>query len=191
MKFKNTQDDYIFTKLIDDEDMNTRLVNRIADAGDEVYRITNVKADTTLGHYHELYPEFRKLADIIEDFCRESSIEMNMDFENHHHRVSMPAWKEGYIDSLKVNNMWGIRAESGEITQPHNHWPSTWAFCYYIDPPQGCSNLVFPTIGTEVEIENGKLVIFQGHLIHEAVQKEFEGDRFSVAGTVVFSGGGY
>jgi len=189
VKYKSNQEEYIFTKIIDDEDMNTRLVNRIADAGDEVYRTTNVKSDMTLGNCHESYPEFRKLADIIEDFCKESSIEMNMDFENHHHRVNMPVWKEGYIDSLIVNNMWGIRAESGEITQPHNHWPTQWGFCYYIDPPEGCSNLVFPTIGTEVEIENGKLVIFQGHLIHEAVQKEFEGDRFSVAGTVIFSGG--
>jgi len=187
MKYSNTQDDYIFTKMIDDEDMNTRIVNRIADAGDQVHRITNVKADTTFGNMHSVYPEFRKLADIIEEFVKESSIEMNMDYENHHHRLSMPMWKQVHIDTLRVNNMWGIRAEKEEVTQPHNHWPNTWAYCYYIDPPEGCSNLVFPTIGTEIEIENGKLVLFQGHLIHEAVSKQFEGDRFSVAGTIVFT----
>jgi hypothetical protein len=191
MKYKNTQDDYIFTKMIDDEDMNMRIVNRIADAGDEVYQVTNVKADVTMGNYHTLYPEFRKLADIVEDFCKESTIEMNMDFENHHYRINLPQWRSVAVESLKVNMMCGIRYTSGEVCLPHNHWPAQWAFTYYIDPPEGCSNLVFPTIGTEIEVEHGKLIVFQGSTIHETVAKQFEGERFTVSGTVTFAGANY
>jgi hypothetical protein len=180
-------DEYVFVKMIDDEDMNTRIVNRVCDIGDEAGRTSNIKADCTSGQLHWEYPEFTKLAEIIEEFCIESSLEMNMDNKNHRHRVSMPLWNNLYIQSQKVISMWGIRSISEEVTTPHDHWPCTWAFGYYIDPPEGCSNLVFPTLGKEIQIENGKLVIFRGHLIHEVISKEFDGDRFCIAGTVVFN----
>lgn len=177
--------EYIFTKVIDDEDMNNRMINRIHNIGDETHRITNVKADCTLGKLHEQYEEFRNLADIVEDFCKESSGDMQLDYPNHVTRFNNPIWNAGYIQSQYCNVMWGTRATSGEITTPHNHWPATWAFCYYIDPPEGCSNLHFPTLETELEIEHGKLVIFSGNLMHETVSLPFEGDRYCVAGTVV------
>lgn len=187
IKLRNTIDEYIFVKMIDDEDMNNRIVNRIDTIGDETYHMTNVKADCTLGKLHYQYEEFRKLADITEDFCKESSGKIQFEFENHIGRYKNPIWYETAIASQYCNVMWGTRATSEQVTIPHDHWPSTWAFCYYIDPPEGCPNLNFPTLDYELEIEHGMLVIFRGHLMHESKSLPFEGDRYCVAGTVVFN----
>lgn len=187
IKLRNTIDEYIFVKMIDDEDMNNRIVNRIDTIGDETYHMTNVKADCTLGKLHYQYEEFRKLANITEDFCKESSGKIQHEFANHIGRYNNPIWYETVIASQYCNVMWGTRATSEQVTIPHDHWPSTWAFCYYIDPPKGCPNLFFPTLDYELEIQHGMLVIFRGHLMHEARSLPFEGDRYCVAGTVVFN----
>lgn len=185
IKLRNVSEEYIFTKIIDDEEMNTRMIARIDEIGDEAFRKTNVKADCTSGNLHHQYPEFNSLSHIIEDFCKESSYEMQMDWENHQFRANSLDWNNAYIQSQYCNMMWGTRYESGEITTPHDHWPTTWAFCYYIDPPENCSGLIFPTLDYELKIEHGMLVIFRSHLIHETTQKSFEGNRYCVVGTVV------
>lgn len=183
IKLRNEHDDYIFIKMIDDEYMSMSMVNRIDTIGDQTNHTTNVKADCTLSLLK--YPEFQRLQTIVEDFCKESSEEIQLEWWGHHSRNERPVWNESYIQSQYCNAMWGTRSVSGEITTPHDHWPTTWSFCYYIDPPEGCSNLYFPTLDYELEIEHGKLVIFRSHLIHETVSLPFKGHRYCVAGTVV------
>jgi len=181
---QNKHDDYLFVKTLDDEDMNMRMVNRIDSIGDELHHTTNVKSDVTLSLLK--YPEFQKLQVIVEDFCKESSEKIQKEWWGHNSRVDRPIWNKSYIQSQYCNAMWGVNGVSGEITTPHDHWPSTWSFCYYIEPPEGCSNLFFPTLGYGLEVEHGKLVIFRSHLIHETVSLPFEGNRYCVAGTIVF-----
>ena len=61
IKLRNVSEEYIFTKIIDDEEMNTRMIARIDEIGDEAFRKTNVKADCTSGNLHHQYPEFNSL----------------------------------------------------------------------------------------------------------------------------------
>lgn len=190
MEFPNIQEVGIFEKFIDDPEMDAQIVARILENGDEMNYTTNVKSDVTYicspqKQFDRPYPEMNKLKKYVTDFCKESSREMNMAHEWHNKRFHTEEWNDEYVANQNVNGMWASRATTTEVTVPHNHWPNTWAFCYYIDPPEGCSDLIFPTVGKEVKVEHGKLVIFQGHLMHETVSKRFEGDRFVVAGTVV------
>jgi len=181
---QNKHDDYLFVKTLDDEDMNRRMVERIEEIGDQLHHTTNVKSDVTLSLLK--YPEFQKLQVIVEDFCKESSEKIQKEWWGHHSRVDRPVWNTSYIQTQYCNAMWGVNGVSGEITTPHDHWPSTWSFCYYIDPPEGCSDLFFPTLGYTHKIEHGKLIIFRSHLLHETVSLPFEGNRYCVAGTIVF-----
>lgn len=183
IKLENTQNEYIFTKIIDDEDMNMRIINRIDTVGDKMNHSTNVKADTTSPDIIQ-YPEFQKLSSIVTEFARESSRELQYEHSNHISRVENFLWYEAYINSLSCSVLWGTRYKSGEVTIPHNHWPNTWAFCYYVDPPENCSGLIFPDSDYELEIEHGMLVLFSGSMIHETTSKEFEGYRYCVAGTI-------
>ena len=180
---QNKQNEYIFTKVLDNEDMNMKIVTRIDTIGDKMNHTTNVKADTTLPDIIQ-YPEFQELSGIINEFCRDCSNKLQYEHPNHVSRANSPVWYDAYIKSLQVSVMWGTRYESGEVTIPHNHWPNTWAFCYYIDPPENCSGLIFPDSDYELKIENGMLVLFSGHMIHNTLAKEFRGNRYCVSGVI-------
>ena len=132
---------------------------------------------------HKQYPEFAQLADEALDFCQLSSDDVCNDFENHKIRLTQPGYNY-FIQTLSNTLVWGTRAESGEIVRAHDHWPSVWGWTYYIDPPEGCSNLYFPTLDYELEIEHGMLVAFRGHIIHETRSQQFDGYRYCVAGTL-------
>lgn len=181
----NYANEYIFVTTLEDEDMNTAIVNRIDELGDAMNHSTNVKADSTTGNVHRLYPEFNKLSDIVLKHCHEFTFDLQNDHPNHVFRYNNDWWYNTYIDTLNCNLMWGTRYRSGQITTPHDHWPAQFAFTYYIDPPKGCSGLIFPTMDYELKIEHGMLVIFRGHMIHETVSRKFDGYRHCVAGTVV------
>ena len=187
LKLKQTGYEYIFTKLLDDEDMNNRIVSRTDEIGDETERQTNLKHDSTKGDLHRKYPEFRKLADIVESFAKESSVERNHDWVNHKHRPDVPYWNKMYIEHQSVDVMWSATARSGEVAVPHDHWPAVWAYCYYIDPPEGCSGLVFTDMDYQLPIEHGLLVLFHGSLMHETLSLPFEGNRYCVSGTVALN----
>jgi len=183
--FDNTEQEYIYTKILDDEEMNTLIVNRIDELGDAMNHSTNVKADCTFGNVHKTYSEFEKLSKIIVESCHDFTYDLQHHNPNHISRYNNAGWRDAYVNTLDCNLMWGTRYKSGEITTPHDHWPATFAFTYYIDPPENCSGLVFPTMDYELEIEHGMLVIFRGNTLHETVSKDFEGYRYCVAGTIV------
>jgi len=185
LTLRNDDNEYIFVTTLDDEDMNSSIVNRIDELGDAMNHATNVKADCTLGNMHEVYPEFEKLSQLVLKSCHDFTYDLQTEHPNHVFRYNNEWWYNTYIDTLSCNVMWGTRYNSGEITTPHDHWPATFAFTYYINPPEDCSGLVFPNMDYELKVENGMLVIFRGHMIHETVSKQFEGHRYCVAGTVV------
>jgi len=180
---ENIHPELIFTKILDDEDMNNRIINRIDEVGDEQNLGTNNQCLCTNFGMHKQYPEFAQLADEALDFCQLSSDDVCNDFENHKIRLTQPGYNY-FIQTLSNTLVWGTRAESGEIVRAHDHWPSVWGWTYYIDPPEGCSNLYFPTLDYELEIEHGMLVAFRGHVIHETRPQSFDGYRYCVAGTL-------
>ena len=181
---QDTHDEYIFTDILDIEDLNTRMVNRIDLIGDEVNYTSNVKADTTYGDLHIKYSEFDEFSKIVEKFAQQSSIDMNRDVINHNDRLEHPEFIRTYIDNQTCSNVWAIRYESEQYTTPHNHWPNIWGFTYYIDPPKGSAGLYFPNSDYEVEVEHGLLVLFSGNIIHEVKPQKFQDYRYCIAGTI-------
>ena len=114
----------IYTLDIDNEDMNTRLVERIDSTGDQNNFLSNVKALTT-GTFHskELeYPEIKTLCELISKFAVECAEKENMyQSPNHLRRSQMSNWYNAYIKHLRVTAIWGTRYEKEQITIPHNH----------------------------------------------------------------------
>lgn len=181
-KIEDTREQYIFTKTFDIEALNTRMVNRIDELGDQMNYTTNVRAHTT--HSTLKYPEFVEFSKIVEEYAIECSIQMTNDYENHLTRLDS-VWKSLYIDTQVCGVMWGSKYASGEVAVPHDHWPATWAWVYYIDPPETAPGLYFPTLDYEQEIEHGMLIMFSGNLMHEVRSQEFDGYRYVVAGSVL------
>ena len=182
-KIKDTREQYIFTTTLDIENLNTRMVNRIDELGDQMNYTTNVRAYTTHATLSFQYPEFAEFSKIVEDYTKKCSIEMNSDYENHLTRLNHPFWKSLYVDTQVCGVMWGSKYASGEVAVPHDHWPATWAWVYYIDPPENCPGLYFPTLDYEQEVEHGMLLLFSGNLMHEVRSQEFDGFRYVVAGS--------
>ena len=63
---------------------------------------------------------------------------------------------------------------------------SIWSFVYFIDCPRGSSPLVFSDSGKRIKAEEGKLVIFPGHLRHHVPKNKCEG-RIVLAGNCIQS----
>ena len=184
LKIKDNHDEYIFTKRLDIEDLNTKMINRIESVRKTVK--FNVKAETTFGDLHK-YDEFREFSEIVEKFVIESSIKRNAEFPNHVERANHPVSIYTY-NRQKTSALWAVKYQSGDSTEQHDHWPSTWAWTYYIDPPKGCSGLYFPNADYEIKIEHGLLVVFSGSIIHEVKPSTFDGYRYCITGTIDFEG---
>jgi len=80
-----------------------------------------------------------------------------------------------------VASYWVSLYNKGDYTISHHHIPAPFAFVYFIKSPIGSSPLVFSTSNTIIEPEEGKLVIFPGHLMHHVPKNECDG-------RMVFSG---
>ena len=175
----------IYTLDIDDEDMNTRLIERIESTGDERDFLTNVKALETDNLLHRGYPEIETLCKKIRKFAIECSFKENLyQSPNHEKRARDSRWVDVYVNSMNVNAIWGTRYEKTQIVKPHNHWSARWAFTYYIDPPENAQGLWITDAGVEIPIEHGRLLLFRGHVIHETKPVELKGYRYCVAGVL-------
>ena len=71
LKLRNVHDDYIFIKMLDDEDMNMRIVDRL-NSLDE--RILDTNVESGIIPAVKQFPEFQKLQTIVEDFCKQFKI---------------------------------------------------------------------------------------------------------------------
>lgn len=177
----------IYTLDIDNEDMNTRLVELIDSTGDENHFLSNVKALTT-GTFlsKELeYPGIKTLCEIISKFAIECAEKENMYQSPNHYRRSQMSNYNTFIKNSRVVAIWGTRYEKEEITIPHNHWPARWAFTYYIDPPENAQGLWITDAEVEIPIKHGRLLLFRGHVMHETKPVQLKGYRYCVAGIVV------
>lgn len=174
----------IYSLVIDNERMNIQLINLIDSIGDEVKYKSNVKALTTFNLINRNFAEIDELCKIINNFSKECAIKEQHAHPNHVKRLGMESWREEYIDKPKVNAIWGTRYEGDEITIPHDHWPSIWAFTYYIDPPKNAQGLWITDANAEIPIEHGKLLLFRGHVIHETKPIQLNDYRYCIAGTV-------
>lgn len=171
-----------FTKIIDDEKLNIGLVHHIDEYFDNQKNTSNnfSKQYETTGAMGHLKP-FQKLARMSIDFAIEKSTE--------HYKFSFESFWDIYyplyIESFKCSGVWGRRETSGNNIKLHNHFPATWAFAYYIDPPEGSSSLYLKEPDVEIPTEHGLLILFKGDINHETRSCDFDGYRYCVSGNIL------
>jgi hypothetical protein len=158
-----------FESKLNDPKMDKQLKKVIDKYGDRQNHKTNVKAQMTEWKmWHE--PGFKKLASIVLDISRKIS-------EAKYNRPINPM----------LDNLWGMKYKSEEITIAHDHWPALWSFAYYINAPKGAPGLFFPEMGEqggERKIEPGLLIFFEGNIKHSVRPAKFKGYRYVVSGNI-------
>ena len=89
--------------------------------------------------------------------------------------------KNGYEHRLNFYETWFAIYDKGEYAKEHLHELSVWSFVYFINCPKGSSPLVFSSSGRRMKAEEGKIVIFPGHLRHHVPKNGCNG-RIVLAG---------
>ena len=86
---------------------------------------------------------------------------------------------------FKIADYWGMMYDDGGGTVLHNHFPYSLSFGYYISAPEGSSPLVIE--GQEIQVTEGRLILFGGHQSHEVPESEVSG-RCMIAGNISYKG---
>ena len=85
--------------------------------------------------------------------------------------------------NLRVEHFWLTNYGKGDFTISHYHKPSIHSFVYFVRCPKGSSPLVFTTSKKRVKAEEGKVVVFPGHVLHHVPKNNCEG-RVVLAGNI-------
>jgi hypothetical protein len=124
--------------------------------------VSNVKANYVSDYSSHLFnPKFNQLIDLVLSFCEE---------------VSKKYFKTPL--KFKCYNCWGAIYESGDYTENHNHFPSTFAAVVYLDVDETSAPINFEDELTVVP-SNGSLIVFPALLEHEVPKTD--GKRIVVA----------
>ncbi len=152
--------------IINNPEMDKNIIKIINEQGDRQKSLTNVKAQMTEWKLTNL-DGFKDLCEIIKD-------------------LSIQASEIKYKRKIKphIVSIWGMKYKSLDYALPHDHFPSTWSCVYYINPPKNSPGLYFPEENKEIEICHGKLIIFEGNVLHEVKKQEFEGFRYVVSANI-------
>ena len=84
---------------------------------------------------------------------------------------------------LVRHSSWFSGYDIGEYATLHAHLPRSYSYVYYVQCPRGSSPLVFPTSGKKIKAEEGRVVIFPGH-VHHCVPKNKCVGRIALAGNL-------
>lgn len=94
---------------------------------------------------------------------------------------------------LCIQNIWGAIYKKGEyaISHNHSHVEGVISFVYFVNVTKECSPLIFQNIekpwednDTIITPENGKLVIFDGQLLHYVPPQKVDHERVIIAGNI-------
>ena len=81
-------------------------------------------------------------------------------------------------------NIWFAKYNKGDHTSNHCHMNyALHSFVYFVRCPKGSSPLVFTTSKKRVKAEEGKVVVFPGHVLHHVPKNNCEG-RVVLAGNI-------
>ena len=81
---------------------------------------------------------------------------------------------------------WAAILDKGQQTLEHDHlYVASHAFVYFVNAPKGSSPLVFPTSGTRIKAEPGKLVLFPATLRHKVPTNKCD-NRITIASNISF-----
>ena len=86
---------------------------------------------------------------------------------------------------FKIADYWGMMYDEGGGTVLHNHFPYSISFGYYLCTPDGSSPLIIE--GKEIQVTEGRLIIFGGHQSHEVPDSDISG-RCMIAGNIAYTG---
>ena len=69
-----------------------------------------------------------------------------------------------------VNNLWLAMYEHNDYTMKHNHFPSVFSACYYVDVKDNCSPIIFgENDELSIQPENGMLLVWLGMIPHKVM----------------------
>lgn len=169
VEVKTTEVLRIFHTKINDPEMDKLIVNEIDKQGDKQNNQTNVKAPMTEWRMMDK-PGFSKLRDIILDACLNISVKFNKTYS-----------------PFIMNDMWGMKYQSGDHAHLHDHFPSIFSITYYPKIEGDVPTLDFPQANYFVKAEQGLLTIFPSFMYHGVKKENWKGTRYCVSANV-FSG---
>ena len=88
--------------------------------------------------------------------------------------------KEG---ALRLEEVWGTTFKKGDNITPHNHMPYAWTWIFYVNVPPDSSPIVFSESKHTIPVAQGKLLIFEGRLMHEVPECATDG-RCIISGNI-------
>ena len=111
---------------------------------------------------------------IIQLLERDFVVKSGEDWE--HHQINGLRW------NIKCTELWAVQYQKGSSITKHTHAPYVYSFTYIVNSPKNSPPLIFSTSGHRVKSEEGKLVLWEGRLIHEVPPAKVDG-RCIIAGT--------
>jgi hypothetical protein len=156
--------------------VNTALIDLIRAQGDRQDRKTNVKADMTdwilpIDHQQPPYNQFF-------DFLRVSVVDsITQLFKPLDYSRQKPY-------SYSINSLWGAVYNVGDHTIPHNHFASSFSFCYYLKMNNPPTPLQFGSIDHSISPTVGMLIMFPSWLDHGVPECMSQDERIVLAGNI-------
>jgi len=180
----NVQDKLVFdtTRLINiytlenADAVNAALIDLIRTQGDRQGRKTNVKADMTDWHLpvdHQKAP-----FDQFFDFLRVSILDSITQL------VKPIDYSRCEPHSYSITSLWGAVYHAGDHANMHNHFSSTFSFCYYLKMDNPPTPLQFKSIDYSIVPTEGMLIMFPGWMNHEVPAVVSADERIVMAGNV-------
>ena len=111
---------------------------------------------------HETTDVFQPLIKTLIDTCNDISRD---EFKS---PIGLPYY---YV----VDNLWVAMYERNDYTIKHDHFPSVFSACYYVDVKDKCSPITFGTNDElSIQPENGMLLIWLGIIPHKVAPTRSE-----------------
>ena len=79
---------------------------------------------------------------------------------------------------------WCVFYRKGDCVEPHNHFPYSLSFCYYITGDEDHPGIHFPGFNRRYDIFPGMLILFPGWAQHFVPSQEFKNPRYIIAGNM-------
>ena len=165
-QFEIKRNTFIYTSQLDNDNMDSNIIESIEKTGDQQNQSTNVKAQMTYWRMQKSLG-FSELKLIIDKVIEQIFIERS----NYRKHLGTPF----------LRDMWGVKYKENNFAKKHNHWPAIFSFVYY---PSDClnTNLYFEEIDLRIETKKGLLIIFDSFLHHQVETINEDVIRYSVAG---------
>lgn len=150
------------------QNFHKELIRDIKTVGDEQFRVTNLKAQTTRWNMAKDFKSFKELLDVI---------------VKHHLKYYI---QDGpFMGNLDVvcPDMWGSIYKKGDYAIEHSHNPADISFVYYVKATKDCSPIIFtePAV-CSFQPKEGMLLIWDAKYKHMVPESIIDEERIVIAG---------